>query len=327
MGEGRPYGQLAKRSHALWRQIERDTLCELMTTTGGLLIGSKDGNHESYIRQTIRAAERDRIEHEVLVAAEIRRRFPLFQVGDDDFAYFEPNAGLLKPERCIAAQLGLAQRHGAQLRLNERVLAIEETVDGVRLKTDQRVIVAAQAVLAVGPWLAQFLGSELARVFRVYRQVQFWFAANDEWLGTIPVFIWELRGRKKGLYGLPGVDGGSRSIKIASEQYETLTTATTFDGVVSSDEVDAIRTNFVRQFLPTLDGRCTKTVACMYTMTPDAGFVIDRHPTNRRLLIASPCSGHGFKHSAAVGEAIAELLILGSSKIDLSPLRLCRFDS
>ena len=71
--------------------------------------------------------------------------------------------------------------------------------------------------------------------------------------------------------------------------------------------------------------RCLRAVTCLYTVTPGFGFVIDRHPDWERVLVASPCSGHGFKHSAAIGEALAERAIDGTSRLDLTPFSLARF--
>jgi sarcosine oxidase len=72
---------------------------------------------------------------------------------------------------------------------------------------------------------------------------------------------------------------------------------------------------------------CLRAVACKYTVTPDFGFVIDHAPADDRVWLASACSGHGFKHSAAVGEALAELASDGHTQFDLSPFRLERFRS
>lgn len=73
--------------------------------------------------------------------------------------------------------------------------------------------------------------------------------------------------------------------------------------------------------------QAVRSITCLYTVTPDSHFLIDRHPDSDRILVASPCSGHGFKHSAAIGEALAEIIIEGRSRIDLSPFALSRFQS
>jgi sarcosine oxidase len=82
---------------------------------------------------------------------------------------------------------------------------------------------------------------------------------------------------------------------------------------------------FVAPFFPDARPCCVRAAVCLYTMTPDFGFVIDRLPDAERVIVASPCSGHGFKHSAALGEAIADLAEGHPSRFDLSAFALSRF--
>jgi len=112
---------------------------------------------------------------------------------------------------------------------------------------------------------------------------------------------------------------------VATQQYEKTTTPDTVDRAVSPDETATMHRTYVAPYLPALSERCIKAVACLYTATPDSGFVIDNHPESDRVIIASPCSGHGFKHSAAIGEALAELTTEGRSRFDLRPFALQRF--
>lgn len=321
IAEGDPYVQLVRRSHAIWRQIEDQLSTSLVTATGGLLISP---NQSDYFQRTVQAARREGITHEVLSSADMAKAFPQFNVEPNDRAYYEPDAGILRPERCIEAQITLALRLHAEIRFNQRVVEISEIVGGARVTTERSSITTKNVVLAVGPWLGDFLDADLSRQFTVYRQVQFWFSSKDPSV-HMPVFIWELDGVRKGIYGLPGIDASFGTVKIASEQYETLTCPNAIERNITPSEIDAIRTKVVESLLPNLSGECRRTAACMYTMTPDSNFVIDRLPSNCRLLVASPCSGHGFKHSAAVGEAIAELVMTGTSTIDLAAFRLSRF--
>jgi sarcosine oxidase len=114
-------------------------------------------------------------------------------------------------------------------------------------------------------------------------------------------------------------------VKVATEQRERNTTPRTVTRDVSQAEISAMYENYVAPYLPDLDRKCLKAVSCLYTVTPDSRFVIDFHPESERIVIASPCSGHGFKHSAAIGEALAELATDGRSRFDLSAFRLGRF--
>ena len=142
VGEGDAYAPIVRRSHSIWRELEAESGATLMRTTGGLIMapeGSAARHHgrENFVRRSLAMAARFSVPHERLEAAEIAARYPQFQLRGDEIAYFEPSAGLLLPEACIATQLALARRHGATTRLNERVISVEQTAGGVRLVSDR----------------------------------------------------------------------------------------------------------------------------------------------------------------------------------------------
>jgi sarcosine oxidase len=330
IGEGAHYTPLVMRAHEIWRDIERETGAELLTANGMLAISSAAttaATHvEGFFRNTVSAAERYGIAHELLDAAEIRRRYPQFAVTDNEFGYFEPSAGFLRPEQCVHWQLELARKHGAELHMGETALGFEPGSASVRVTTDRGRYEAGTLIVAVGAWAPGLLGPELASLFKVHRQVQFWFAPNDDgraWQpDRMPVFIWELPVGKQGIYGFPAIDGG---VKVATESYEATTDPDAVAREVSDAEAAAMHERYVAPFFPGLGPVCTKAATCLYTVTPDFGFVVDRHPEAERVIVASPCSGHGFKHSPAIGEALADLVLEGRSRHDLAPFALGRF--
>jgi sarcosine oxidase len=332
IGEGDAYVPLVLRSYGLWREIEAATGEDLLTLTGGLWISSEARRAETHVadffRNTLAAARRFGIAHEVLAAPEIRRRFPQFDVRDNEAGYYEPDAGFLRPEACVRAQLMLAARHGAEVHANERVLGFTEGHGLVTVRTDRGEYQAKQLIVAAGAWLHEFMPPEYARLFTVTRQVLYWFDLDApvkrfEAPG-FPVFIWELQERRHVIYGFPAIDGPAGGLKIATEQYDVRTGADAIEREVSDAEKRAMYENLVAPYLPGLAKKCVKAVACMYTATPDFHFVIDRLPGHERVIVASPCSGHGFKHSAAVGEALAELALEGRSRFDLSSFAFSR---
>jgi sarcosine oxidase len=209
------------------------------------------------------------------------------------------------------------------------VLEFVPTQTGVTVQTSAAEYVVDQIVVSAGAWVASLL-PELARWFKVQRQVQFWFEVKDSidayMPGKFPVFIWEFGlGHDDFVYGFPAVDGVQGGIKVASEQREVETTAATANRVVSQSEIDEMYRKYISQRLPGLSNKCLNSVACLYTSLPDSGFFIGFHPEYSNVLVVSPCSGHGFKHSAAIGEAVAELIVLGKSTLDLSAFRINRF--
>jgi sarcosine oxidase len=332
VGEGEYYTPLVRRSHAIWRELEAETGADLLTQCGGLIVeaagGGAAGHHRhEFLAQTIACATRYGIPHERLNATEIAARFPQFRLEGDESAYYEPGAGFVRPERCVDAQLTLAERLGASVYRDERVLALEPLSGAVRVRTDRGVHEAGRVVLSVGPWIHDFVEPRHIALFRVYRQVLAWFGLDrgpvDHTPGAMPVFIWGLNDGRA-FYGFPTIDGAS-NLKVATEYLDALTSAATAALDVDPAETRALYEDLIGPRMPSVTERCERAVRCLYTVTPDADFVVDEHPNLPGVLLVSPCSGHGFKHSAGLGEAIAQVVTTGTSDADLSHFRIGRF--
>jgi sarcosine oxidase len=183
---------------------------------------------------------------------------------------------------------------------------------GVTVTTTRDTYSAGQIVISAGAWLPMLLPKSMTDMFTVRRQVLCWFRIDGKEPlaryrpAAFPVFIWQTP-RKQTIYGFPWIGTEVPAIKCATEQYETTTTADTVDRDVSQAEIDEMYNAYAGDFFPGLRGDCIKTAVCMYTCVDHARFVIDRLPGEENIIVASPCSGHGFKHSAAIGEAIAVL--------------------
>lgn len=331
IGEGAQYTPLAIRSHQIWRELERETGSSLLEECGGLIISSVGETAKTHVDgffdKTVAAARQFNIAHELLDAPAIRNRFPQFRVRDDEMGYFEPTAGFVRPEECVRVQLELAKTHGAEIHTGEKILGFEPSDSGVAVATDHGTYSAGQLILAAGAWLPELIGQQYTSSFRIYRQVQLWFAidgASEVFApGRFPVFIWELQGSKYGIYGFPSLDGAT--VKVATEKFESTTTPKTCDRDVSPQEIAFVHDALLAPHVRGLSNRRVKTATCLYTVTPDSHFVIDRLPEADSVIIASPCSGHGFKHSAAIGEALAQMATDGKSRQDISPFTLARF--
>ncbi|MBX7248346.1 MAG: N-methyl-L-tryptophan oxidase [Caulobacteraceae bacterium] len=333
IGEGAHYSPLAARSHALWREIEAETGADLMTTTGMLLISSSATRASVHVphffRNTLEAADLHGVDHERLDADEMRRRFPQFAVADEELGYYEPGAGFLRPEACIEAQLTLARRHGAVIRTGARLQSLAETGGGVRVEAGGQAFEAGRVLLCLGAWLPEQLPAARRGLFTVRRQVLYWFAVDRPELfdpARCPVFIWELPVADRVIYGFPAVDGPSGGVKVATEQQGVATHPRDVDRSVAPSEAAETHRDCIAPFLPAVSDRLIKAAACLYTVTPDAGFVVDRLGDSDRVTVVSACSGHGFKHSAALGEAVADRALGASAPlIDLDAVRWARF--
>ncbi|HXG48417.1 MAG TPA: N-methyl-L-tryptophan oxidase, partial [Methylomirabilota bacterium] len=226
------YVPLVRRAYELWRELEGGTGRRLLRQTGGLMIGPADGVLVAGAR---RSAETHGLAHEVMAAAEVRRRFPALRVPDEMTAVWEPRAGVLAPELGIWAHLDLARQFGAALQWEETVLSWNTSENDVRVVTNQGEYEAGRLILSAGPWIVT-LARDLAAEFRVERQVQFWFEPN----GTpsfapevCPVHLWE-HAPNRFFYGFPDLGAG---VKVAGHHEGADTTVEDVNRSVSPEEV------------------------------------------------------------------------------------------
>jgi sarcosine oxidase len=303
IGEGAAYTPFAQRSFELWDQLSGETGEHLVTRCGLLVLGGvlPHATHvpAGFLQTTIDAARSFGIAHEVLQAEDVRRRFPAYERFDAERAYFEPGAGFALPERVVAAQLARAEALGATVRLNTPAASIAPDGAGVAVRTGNETFRADHVVLAAGAWLPGFLPAAHARRLTVTRQTLHWFAppadASAFEPARMPVFIWN------DLYGFPiAAPGGG--VKVATEALDAVVDPDAAASEVSGEEIGLVMPR-VRAAFPML-GRHLRGATCLYTSTPDFNFWIGPHPQIDNVTVASACSGHGFKHAPAVGEAV-----------------------
>lgn len=331
LGEGPQYLPLARRSHEIWRELEALTGRRLLRQVGGLVFSSAEGRAMAhgaadFLKTTIDVARDNGIPHEVLNAVEMEHRFPQFRFAGDETGCYEPSAGFVHPESCIAAQLEAAQEFGAVIRCGEVVGQWRPDGDGVTVLTPRGTFRAARMILTTGAWLPELIPT-LASQARICRQVLYWFETETPtelfFDDRMPVFIRVPDSRAAMFYGFPAIDGPQGGLKIATEQFEHTCAPDAVERHVSAQEsaaMFALASPHVR-----ITQRLVRAAACKYTVTPDFHFVIDHAPETDRVWFASACSGHGFKHSAAVGEALAQEVIDGQSDCDLTPFRASRW--
>jgi sarcosine oxidase len=327
VGEGAQFVPLVLRANVLWRALEEATGERLLVQNGGLIL--RDGPETSgagaaFYQRTVDCARRFAIEHQILSPAAIQERFPQFALQPGGEGYLEPGAGYLMPERCISAQLRVAARHGAELRTGEIVTGIITDGAGVGVQTNRSRYSSAGVVLTPGPWMADWArticGLEPAH-FAVYRQTLYWFALKQAdarfSAEQMPIFLWSSPQVEKGFYGFPSLDGVS--LKMATEQFVTSSAAGDGPAAVAPEQALRFYDEYVGVTLRGVSSRCLRTVTCFYTVVPDHGFLIDHGVDSERVWFASACSGHGFKHSAAVGEALAQKALGEAPVVDLLP--------
>jgi sarcosine oxidase len=328
IGEGDAYVPLALRAQELWREIEAESGETLFQASGVVLIGRPDlpamhAHKPDFVRRTLAAAKTFGIPHEIIAPAECRKRYPQFNVAESETVYVESGGGMLFPERCIAAQISLARRHGAEVRLDERVLAIEHHAHGVRVATASGVHEADQVVVSAGAWAASLLGPRYEAALAPHRQTLHWFMPNrpaDFTADRAPVFIW-MHGAAPDdwFYGFPRLPG-ARGVKVAAERFDApLASADDLGRERLAQEADLVFHRHVDGRIHGLTPQCLRSEPCLYTMAPDGRFLIGRDPDRARIIVVSACSGHGFKHSAAIGEAVASLAVDAEAPPILAP--------
>jgi sarcosine oxidase len=230
---------------------------------------------------------------------------------------------------CVRAHLAIAHERGAEVRADETVVGIDPSADHVVVSTERDRYACGTLVVAAGAWLPTLFDAQWTARFRVYRQTLLWFDVAGPIAPFLPerfpVFIWELPRGERGVYGFPALDGPRGGIKVGTESFDATTTADACERRVRRDEIDAVHAQCVAPYLPAVTRTCVRTATCLYTVTPDFEFVVDEMPGAPRVLIASPCSGHGFKHSPAIGEALAGWAVEQTKPAALVPFALERF--
>ncbi len=314
------YVPLVQHAYTLWAELEAESGVTVFHQTGGLMIGAPDSEVVVGARLS---AELHGLAHEMLSADDLRQRFPPFRVLDSDVAVHEPRAGMLAPEKAITAFVDLARRQGAEVRSEEAMLSWKAAGDGVEVTTSKGTYDAGRLVLTVGAWAGKVF-DELQLPFVVQRNVLYWFdpVAHAEQFTPerFPIFIQDL---EPGLawYGFPDTGDG---VKLALHHFGETTDPDAFRRTVSEGEVAFMR-GMLAKYMPDANGVLRESAACMYTNVPDDNFVIDVHPDHAAVIVASPCSGHGFKFSSALGELLADMATGVPVGFDTSLFSLARF--
>lgn len=313
------YVPLVQRAYLLWEELERETHRRLLMRTGCALFGNRDGwiikgTHESAVQHGLACHEES--------IAEITRRLPMVRPDAAMTALWEPHSGFLMAEDSVSALIEVAKRHGAELHANEPVRAWRALGDGVEVTTAHGRYTADHLILSNGAWMRDLL-PELP--LTVERAVQLWFepVANHGMFvpQLFPITLWEYA-KEKYFYTFPMLDGAIKAaIHYGGEKVEH---PDQLRREVTPEDEEALREALGR-YIPDANGRLRHAQVCMYANTPDLHFVLDRHPEHRQVLIASVCSGHGFKFAPTIGEILSDMVVEGFTRHDISLFKLGRF--
>lgn len=312
------YMPLIKRAYSLWRELQDDSGNELLLQTGGLMIGPRDGE---LVSNVIDNAEAYNLPYDLLSRNEITKRYGVLQPSNDDVGVYDPNAGILFPERCIEACATLARKAGAELHFNEPMIKWASSNGKIIVKTERNEYTTNSVIFTAGGWLTELV-PDLYLPLKSERQCMFWVrpTAHQELFSSkmMPVLVWQKQADLI-YYSFPDIGDG---FKVARHHHGETTTPDRVREVDQKDEFP-IRT-FLKENISIANGQILSSATCHYTNTPDEHFIMDFHPKHKNVILISPCSGHGFKFSGVIGEIAAELALNGKTSLDTSFFRLGR---
>ena len=317
------YVPLLRRAFELWRELGHSYGEQVFYETGSIDTGPID---EFVFRESKRSCDLHDLPHEVLSAQELMRRYPAFRVPDDFQAVLQPDGGFVASERAIVAHVMGAMECGAVIRGYELMLSWTTTTSGVVVETDKGRYEADQLIVSTGAWIGEHIPA-LSGISAPERQVLGWFQpAHPERfsLDTLPVFNLQADSHERyygfPIWGIPGFKFGKY------HHLEERIDPDDWDRQPNQADEDVLREG-VRRFFPDADGPVMSMASCIFTNTPDEHFIIDRLEPGSPVIVASPCSGHGFKFASVIGEILADLAISDRTDHDIGLFRLDRFSS
>jgi sarcosine oxidase len=315
------YVPLVQRAYALWRELEAESGKPLLTITGGISIGPAAPDFGAGAKA---AATQYGLQVAQLSAAEIMARWPVFRLPEECAGLYDPHAGCLLPEPCVAAHLDLAARHGAVLHHGEPARRWSADGTGIRVETDTRAYAAQSLVVTAGPWASEIL-NDLQLPLAVLRMHTIYVApARPELFAPDRFPVWGLRAPAGVYYGTAILQPGD-GLKVARHDQGEACTPRTARRTVAPEEIAAARA-VLDATMPDAAGDLLAAETCLYTMTPDGHFIVDRHPAHTNVVYACGFSGHGFKFATVIGEALADLVTAGTTRHDIGFLSASRFN-
>jgi monomeric sarcosine oxidase len=293
-------------------------------------VGPADGE---VVPGVLRAAAEHGLDVVQVGPREIDRRWPGLRVPENLVGVFERGAGYLLVEDCVAANLEAAEAAGATLIVDTVVHDWSADERGVVVRTSAGDFGAHRLILAAGSWSGPLITgrssdqSETSTQFpklSVMRKSLFWFETDSPRYDVatgFPVYLFELPAGV--FYGFPRLDG--RSVKVAEHTGgRPVDDPANVDRTIDPDEQRRLE-SFLAAHLPEVSCQVADHAACLYTMSPDEHFIVDRHPQHANVAFAAGLSGHGFKFTPALGRALADLALDGGTSLPIDLLSLGRF--
>ncbi|HEU5119284.1 MAG TPA: N-methyl-L-tryptophan oxidase [Isosphaeraceae bacterium] len=309
------YARLMPRAFQSWRDLEADAATPLYVRTGGVSFCPPGNDYVGRVTASLQAVG---VPHRRLDGRALHDAIPAFAVPADYDVVFEPDAGLLYASRALALQVDLVRRSpGTEILENTPVRGLDLGGDRPTMILDDVAICAERLIIAAGPWVSTLL-PELMESLRPTRQQVLYLQPSRPLpfsIGAFPVFICMGPNPDDAFYGLPGfLSGGLKVARHGGPE----TDVNRLDRGVEPESIEEIR-QFLRGHVPSLaEAPILRSEICLYTMAAEENFLVGPYRGRPDVLLASPCSGHGFKFSNLVGRALADLACDGSTDPDLA---------
>jgi sarcosine oxidase len=317
------YARLMPAAFRAWKELEADAGEALYVRTGGVSFSPAGVDYAARVAASLTELD---VPHWRGSGREFSVRQPAFALPHDCDVVFEPDAGLLAAARAVSVQLELARRHGRQkTSILDRTPVRAIDLEGTRpvVVTDKARIVADRLLIAAGAWVKRLL-PDLPVPVRATRQQVLYFRPTDPApfeIGRFPVFIYKGAGEEDAFYGMPDFLGlGVKAARHAGPEVNP----DVEDPTIAEDYRRIVR-GFLRGHIPALaDAPIGLTEVCLYTVAPDDEFQVDFLRPRTDVIVASPCSGHGFKFSCLIGRILADLATTGTTGFPIDHWRLRR---
>ena len=307
------YVPLVKRSYDLWYKLQEKSKENIIIETGGLMLGNLSS-------ETVSGAELSaktyNLEYDKFNYKQIKKLYNQFQPENETYAVYEKRAGVLFPEKCIEVYLTEAQKNNVKVIFDTKVLSWLQKENYISVLTHDKEYRSKKIIISAGAWIQELSNIEIP--VKVSREILFWFKDDQNIFKNSPIYIWEYE-KDKIFYGFPDLGSG---VKVAFHHSYDFTNPDQLNRNVSDHEMQKI-SEVIKKYM-NLSGEIIKSQVCMYTNTPDHHFIIDFHPENNNVIIASPCSGHGFKFSSVIGEILADMCLNIDVSNDIEPFKINR---
>ena len=317
--EGTTYVPIVQRAYEIWFEMNGNSKVPIIETYGGLLIGRKTGD----IENALKSANKYDIPIKKMTTDEISQKFSVLNPPKEYIGLLESRGGAVFVENSINHMLNTALNNGSIHKYNERVVRWSKKSNYYLVETNLGNYKAEKLIFSSGAWITKLIPT-LKLPIKIERQVLFWFSPRknpDKFKSiNLPNSGWDL---DNGLsfYTMPNLE--NRGFKVAMHHNGEFVDPDTLIRESNDSDLKMVR-DFLEEYIPDGNGELIDSKVCMYTDTPDQDFLIDSHPDEENIIICSPCSGHGFKFTPAIGEICSSLIINNSTKFDLDKFSLER---